>query len=277
MAGPRLAKKLPREHAAWESLRSRALLAVACVSHSPKLRAKIQKSRQDLLEAVYPLEEEMEELLFLSQIMKVLPDQTMLAIHPGQRRGFRVEVKDVTTNLELFVLVADAIVGDPKKGFLEGRRPNAKALAALKDPDRAPKKAPEVPLPWHLSNWTALRPDGTLPDAGDQRPQNWIGFEGVPLDIVPFEGERVLLFQKPIMRRSLDVEASFETLTPRVALKAKLTGPEVDRLLAAMGRAAVKVEAMAAAAEHRSEGKVGMNATRARPKRAKPRRDRAGR
>lgn len=248
-AGQRLAKKYPREHAAWESLRSRSLLAVACVSHSPKLRAQIQKSRQDLLEAVSALEEDVEELLFLSQIMRVLPDQKMLAIHPGQRRGFRVEVQEVTTNLELFVLLADAIVGDPKKGLLEGRRPSAKAIAALLDPDHAPKKPPEVPLPWHLSNWTALRPDGTLPDPDDQRSKNWIWFEGVPLDIVPFEGERVLLFQKPIMPRALEVEASFETLTPRVTLASKLGRAEVDRLLLKMGKAAAKVEAKAAAKE----------------------------
>jgi hypothetical protein len=238
-------KKHPRELAAWDSLKSRALLAVACISHSAGLRAKLMKTRQDLLAAAYPLEQDVEELLFLRQIMRVLPDQTMLAIHPGQRRGFRVEVKEVTTNLELFVLLADAIVGDPKKGFLEGRRPNRKAVAALKDPDRAPKVNPEVPLPWHVANWTALAPDGSLPDARDQRPQNWIGLEEVPLDIKPYKGERVLLLQKPSMPRKLEVEASFETLTPRVTLKSKLSGAEIDSLLLEMGKAAVKVEAKA--------------------------------
>jgi hypothetical protein len=249
LAGDTLAKKHPREFAAWDSLKSRALLAVACVSHSAKLRAQLLKTRRDILDATYPLEEDVEELLFLRQIMRVLPDQTMLAIHPGQRRGFRVEVKEVTTNLELYVLLADAIVGDPKKGFLEGRRPSAKAIAALKDPDHAPKKNPEVPLPWHLANWTALRPDGTLRDANDQPPRQWVAFEDVPLDIKPYKGERVILFQKPMMPRTLDVEASFETLTPRVTLKSKLSGAAVDSLLLEMGKAAVKVEAEAIAAE----------------------------
>lgn len=273
-AGPRLASKLPREHAAWESLRSRALLAVACISHAPKLRARIQKSRPDLCEAVSPLAEAVEELLFLSQIMQVLPDQTMLAIHPGQRRGFRVEVREIATNLELFVLLAAAIVGDPKKGLLEGRRPSAKAIAALIDPDHAPKKPPEVRLPWHLSSWTALRPDGTLPDPNDQRSKNWIWFEGVPHDLVPFEGERVLLFQKPLMPRTLEVEASFETLSPRVTLKSKLTGAEVDNLLRRMGKAAAKVEAKAAAKEAADRAKAQKRGgPAARP--AKARRGRA--
>jgi hypothetical protein len=248
-AGREMEKKMPREAAAWESIKSRALLAVACLSHSPKLRAKLQKSGKKLLDACYPLEEDIESLMFLRQVARVLPDQTMLAIHPGQRRGFRVEVKEVATNLELYVLLADAIIGDPAKGFLEGRRPSAKAINALKDPDHTPKTNPEVPLPFHIASWTALKPDGSLPDSDHQRPANWYAFEGVPLEIPPFEGERVMLLQKPSMPRALDIEASFAALTPRVTLKAKLSGAEVDSLLLRMGKAAVKAEAKSIAEE----------------------------
>ncbi len=243
-------KKLPREWAAWESLRSRCLAAVAVLSRSAKLRAEMQKSRQDLMKALDPLEDEVEEAGFVFQVMKVLADQTMLAIHPEQHRGFRVEVREVTTNLELFVLLADAIVGDPKKGLMSGRRPNARAVAALKNPSYEPKTPPEVALPWHLSNWTAIAPDGSLPAAATnehERYDTWIWFEGVPLEIPAFEGERVILFHKPIMPRTLEVEGSFSALTPRVRLKEKLTGAEIDRLLARMAKAAPKAHAEAVA------------------------------
>ncbi|CAN5889295.1 hypothetical protein BH11MYX4_BH11MYX4_59320 [soil metagenome] len=249
MAGASLQKKMPREYAAWDSLKSRALLAIACLAHSPKLRRQMQKSRADLIAAVYPLEEDIEALLFLRQIMRVLPDQTMLVIHPEQRRGFRVEVKEVTTNMELMVLLHDAVIGDPKKGFIEGRRPSLKAIAALEDPDHAPKKPPGVALPFHWSSWRALRPDGTLPAASEQRPPNWVWFEGVPLDILPFQGERVILLTRPIMPRTMEIEASFEALTPSVTVKQKLSGAEVDRLLLRMGKAAVKADAIAVAEE----------------------------
>jgi hypothetical protein len=239
----------PKEFAAWKSLQSRALLAVACVAHSAKLRAHVMKNQLDLVNACEGLELDIEPLLFFRQLARVLPDQTMLAIHPGQRRGVRVEVKEVATNLELYVLLADAVLGDPKKGFIEGRRPNAKAIKMVTDPTYAPKENPEVTLPFHLSNWTVVNTDGTLPDPADQRPQNWIGYEGVPLEIMPFEGERVLLFQKPMMPRALPVEGTFDTLTPRVTVKSKLSGSEIDALLLRMGKAAVKVNAKAIAEE----------------------------
>lgn len=243
-----LRDRLPREAAAWDSLKSRALLAIACLSHSPKLRLLTQKTRGDLIEAMASLEDDIEPLLFLRQIMRVLPDQTMLIIHPEQRRGLRVLVTEVTTNMELMVLLHDAVIGDPKKGFIDGRRPNKKALAVLKDPDHGPASA-EVSLPFFWSSWRALRPDGTLPDANDQRPTNWVWFEGVPFEILPFEGERVILLTKPIMPRTMRVEASFEALEPSVTVKQKLSGAEVDKLLLRMGKAAIKADAIALAEE----------------------------
>ncbi len=244
-----LRDKMPREAAAWDSLKSRALLAIACLSNSPKLRLLVQKTRGDLIEEIASLEDDIEPLLFLRQIMRVLPDQTMLVIHPQQRRGLRVLVKEITTNMELMVLLHDAVLGDPKKGFIDGRRPNKKAIAALADPEHAPATAPSVSLPFFWSSWRALRPDGTLPAANDQRPTNWVWFEGVPLEILPFESERVILLTKPIMPRTMPVEASFEALAPSVTVKQKLSAAEVDRLLLKMGKAAVKADAIALAAE----------------------------
>jgi hypothetical protein len=244
-----LRDKMPREAAAWDSLKSRALLAIACLSNSPKLRLQMQKTRGDLIEEMASLEDDLEPLLFLRQIMRVLPDQTMLIIHPEQRRGLRVLVKEVTTNMELMVLLHDAVLGDPKKGFIEGRRPNQKAIAALKDPEHAPAAPVEVSLPFFWSSWRALRADGTLPDANDQRPTNWVWFEGVPLEILPFQGERVILLTKPIMPRTMRVESSFEALAPSVTVTQKLSTAEVEALLLKMGKAAVKADAIALAAE----------------------------
>lgn len=244
-AGTALQEKMPREYRAWRSLKSRALIAIACLSNSAKLRASMQRTRRDLIDAIEPLEDEIEQLLFLRQLMRVLPDQTMLVIHPEQRRGLRVMVREITTNMELMVLLHDAVLGDPKKGFIEGRRPNQKAIKALKDPAHAPASPVEVTLPFFWSSWRALRPDGTLPDANDQRKTNWVWFEDVPLQILPFKGERVILLCKPIMPREMSVEGSFEALEPSVTLKEKLSRAEVDRLLLAMGKAAVKADAIA--------------------------------
>ncbi len=266
-AGTPLQEKMPREYAAWRSLKSRALVAIACLSASPKLRLRMQKTRAELIEAMAPLEDDVEPLLFLRQLMRVLPDQTMLIIHPEQRRGLRVLVKEITTNMELMVLLHAAVIGDPKKGFIDGRRPNQKAIKALEDRQSAPASPVEVTLPFFWSSWRALRPDGTLPDANDQRPTNGVWFEGVPLEILPFKGERVILLTKPIMPRTMPVEGSFEALAPSVRVKEKLSGAEVDRLLLAMGKAAVKADAIALAEEEAEAKKNARAAKRAVAKR----------
>lgn len=255
-AGTPLQEKMPREYQAWRSLKSRALVAIACLSHSAKLRVAMQKTRTDLIGAIERLEDDVEQLLFLRQLMRVIPDQTMLVIHPEQRRGLRVVVKEITTNIELMVLLHAAVLGDPKKGFIAGPRPNPKAVEVLLDPEHGSDKPVEVTLPFFWSSWRALRPDGTLPDASDQRKTNWVWFEDVPLQILPFRGERVILLCEPIMPREMSVEGSFEALEPSVTVKEKLSRAEVDRLLLAMGKAAVKADAIAIAEEAQEHERI---------------------
>jgi hypothetical protein len=242
LAGAGVAKKRPRDAEAFQALASRCLAAVACLSRSSKLRKKARASKE-LVDAVYPLDEAVEEVTFLSQVVRMLDDAPILVLHPASRRGFRAVAHEVTSNLELFVLLTDQIVGDPTKGFIKGRRPNARAVAALKDPDSAPKTAPEIPVPFNLVAWTGLASDGALPPATDRNHEHWVWLEGVPADIPLFQGERVILLQPNIMARTVEVEPSFSALAPEVRLKGKVSGAEVDRLLAKMGKAAAKAAA----------------------------------
>jgi hypothetical protein len=239
MCGLLVAKKKPKDAEAWQALGSRCLAAVACLSRSQKLRKKALAS-SELAEAAFPLEEAVEEVTFLSQVLRMLDDAPILVIDPASRRGFRAVIHEVTSNLELFVLLTDQIVGDPAKGLIKGKRPSAKAVAALKDPDSAPKTAPEIPVPFNLVAWTGLAEDGSLPPATDRNTEHWIWLEAVPAQIPVFEGERVILLQPNIMARRVEVEPSFAALAPEVRLKGKLSGAEVDRLLAKMGKAAAK-------------------------------------
>jgi hypothetical protein len=237
--GPEISKKNPKGAQAWEALGSRCLAAVACLSRSSKLRKKEQASGA-IVEATRGLDELVEEVTFLAQIIKVIDDVPLLVIHPESRRGFRLVMNDCATNLEMYVLLMDAIVGDPDKGFLKGPRPDARSVRMLKDPDHAPKTTPTVKVPWHTVAWTGLGADGALPATVPDQPENWVWLEGVPSDIPLFEGERVILFQKPLMARTMEVEPAFEALYPRMKLKSKVSGPEVDRLLARMGKVAAK-------------------------------------
>lgn len=235
-------KKMPRESAAWDALGSRCLAAVACLSRSSKLR-KQARATSELIDAAYPLEDAVEEVTFLRQVIRVLDDEPVLVIHPAQRRGYRLVMRDIATNLELFVLITDMLVGDPKKGLIDGKRPEVRAVNVLKDPNASPKKPPTLHVHWNLLAWTGVQPDGSIPDVKTQQTDHWVWLEQVPSEIPVFEGERVIIFQPPFMKRTVEVEPAFAALAPAVQLKGKLSGPEVDRLLAKMGTAAAKLAA----------------------------------
>lgn len=238
--GPTLQKKMKKEFAAWDVLRSRCLSAVACLARSSELRHLARASKENLIAAAYPLEDAVEAVTFFSQIIKLIDDVPLLVLHPDSRRGFRLVMNDVTTNLELFVLLLDTLIGDPAKGMLPGTRPNAKAVRMIKDPDYAPKNPPEIKVFWNMVGWTGVLEDGTLPDPQSDAHAYWVWVEGVPIEIPIFEGERVILMQPPVMKRGYDVEPAFSALTPRMKLKSKVSGAEVDRLLAKMAKAAKK-------------------------------------
>ncbi len=238
MAGHLLEKKHPKEAAAWAQLPSRCLAAVACLSRSPKLR-KQEREKGELVAACEPFYQLVEDVTFLSHVTRVLdPNQKLLVIHPETRRGWRFAFTDITTNLELYVLFLDMIVGDPSKGLLKAGKPNPRAVRALTDPDYEVKTPPEVNIPFHTVQWTGLLPDGTLRiSAVDRHAHHWVWLDGVPLDVVPFQGERVILLAPPVMKRSEVVEPAFSALSPSVKLTGKLSQAEVDRLMAKMTRA----------------------------------------
>lgn len=231
-------KKHPKELAAWEQLPSRCLAAVACLSRSPKLR-KQEREKGELVEAAEPFYELVEDVTFLSQITRVLDEnQKLLVIHPETRRGWRFTFSDITTNLELYVLVLDAIVGDPSKGLLKAAKPNPRAVRLLTDPDYEVKDPPEVNVPFHTLQWTALLPDGTVRDPKtDKHSHHWVWLEGLPLEIATFEKELVIMMVPPVMKRTAVVEPAFSALSPSLKLTAKLSQSEVDRLIEKMTKA----------------------------------------
>ena len=118
-------------------------------------------------------------------MLRVL-DEEILVLHPETGRGWKVRVRGVSDNFQLHTLLADALIGDPEKGFLPGRRPDPRIVAAARDRPVDPA-ATLAEGAFNLMNWQALRPDRTLP-AGQDGSAHWIWNEGVPADIEGFEG-----------------------------------------------------------------------------------------
>lgn len=242
-SGAAVAKKKPREADAWKAAPSRCLAAVACLTRSKKLRARVRKDSA-LQEACWPLSDVVAEIGYLLQTLRIADDETLLVVAPAVGRGWRVAVDAMPSNAELYILLADALVGDPKKGRLAGKRPNARAVAAIREGAHPPKSASSVVLPFHLVAWTALHADGSLPPADPDENDHWIWMEGIPADIPVAPGnERVVLIQDAPYSRPIPVAPSFESLRPDVRLVAELSPAEVERTLVKLGKAAAKVQA----------------------------------
>jgi hypothetical protein len=213
-------KKFPKETAFWDLLTSRCMAATA-----------------------HALIDYVEEVTAFSRVLLICHDERLLVIHPEARKGWRFVMRDLSTTTELYVLLLDHIMGDPKKGQLAGKRPNPKAVLTIKDPDNAPKKTQEQDVPFHTLAWSGILPDGTLPDPKGKEVEhyNWVWLEGVPIEIPIFEGERVILLQGPVMKRTVEVPVPYDALFPTLKPKGKVSGPEVDRLLAKMTKASAKL------------------------------------
>lgn len=234
--GAKIAKKSPKDAAAWEALPSRCLAGVACLTRSAKVRAAARK--QGLLETAYPLEDAVAEVGYLTQALRVLDDEELLVLHPELERGFRVRISELGSNAELFVLLANAVIGDPKKGFLPGDKFDPRALAALTG-DAEPPKGSALVAAFNFVAFSGLDADGTLPEASEIE-DHWIWFEGVPADIPEHGGTRVVLLQDAPFPRMLPMERAFEALAPTVDVIEKIPAAGVKKALAAIAKTAKK-------------------------------------
>ena len=238
--GAAVAKKMPLEADAWNALPSRCLTAVACLARSKKLRARTRKDVA-LQEAAWPLSDAVSEVGHLLQALRILDDETLLVLAPDARRGWRVKIDAMPSNAELYILLADALVGDPKKGRLAGKRPDPRAVAAIREGAHPPKAASSVVVPFHLVAWTAVEADGSLPPANADETDHFVWMEGIPADIPLSNKTRVVLLQAPPYARPVPVAPSFESLRPELRIVAELSPVEVERAMSNLAKAAAKV------------------------------------
>jgi hypothetical protein len=218
-SGAAIAKKYPAEAEAWNAVPARALAGLACLTRSAALR---KKAGATLLAAAWPLAEVMEPAFDFVRALRVLDDKTLLVLAPEQARGWKMIADGITTNAELFVLVADALAGGPKDRRLPGKRPPARAVKALHE---ARSGAVEVDLPFHFLSSMAIGSDGgLLPDAEPLDP------DGAPADLP----SNVLVLAPGGGR--LVAETPFATVKPSVRVADELSPSDVVRALLAIAR-----------------------------------------
>jgi hypothetical protein len=211
----------------WDSLDSLARGANAMLARSVEAR-KRAKAIPEIRNLAWELAEDHEQAGYLAELLEVLDDEVLLVLHPELMLGYWVRIRGVADNFQLHTLLADVVIGDPFAGWIPGVRPNSRVAAAARDRPPVPDTLAEARF--NLFGWRGLQADGTLPTGMDGS-DHWIWGEGIPADIEPFQGARVVLLGPPPYARTWNPERRFEGMQAEVEVMEKLTRDGVrDRL-----------------------------------------------
>ncbi|MDX1935186.1 MAG: hypothetical protein SFU56_21525 [Capsulimonadales bacterium] len=239
-----------RGYAAWAALDLWYLPTIACLSRSLELR---RTAREDgellaLAERLAPIRNGGE---FLRKMLLVLDDEPLLVVHPDAGQGYRCVIGGIADNFQLQTLLMDALIGGPPPaglmarfrrrtetppaGNLPGRRPHPIAVAVARGDGPQEADVPSVGA-FDLYHWTAWTGDGGLPK-GPDRIGDRIWGEGVPADLLPFEGVRVILLGPPAYERGWNTVRPFRAMSAYFWVTEALSAAELrdylDRFAAA--------------------------------------------
>lgn len=202
---------------------------IAHLSRSKRLRA-LARSRPVILERSEAENAAAGQGSFLTDMLRVLDDEPLVVLHPGERKGFEVRISGIADNFQLHTLLAGALIGDPNEGWLTGERVDQAAVALARDAETTERV--HTHGPFNLWNWPGLQPDGTLPTGQTTGSEFWIWNEGNPGDVFPFEGVRVVLLGPPPYSRSWSAGRRFPHMPAEFVVERVLPSAEVADWLA---------------------------------------------
>ena len=158
---------------------------------------------------------------WVGALAAVLDDEPLVVIDLRTHRGYALTMSGVGDNGQLHILLADRLVGDPGQGLVAGDRPARSWVEAATSGDP------------HLgSDDPAIRCFRLFDGQGA-----YISPEGVPADIGPLDGTRVLVLHPPNGNYALGVGRVFEHMMPALRLDRILEPAETQRWLARLAPA----------------------------------------
>jgi hypothetical protein len=152
---------------------------------------------------------------WVGQLAAVLDDEQLVDIDPRARRGYALTMSGVGDNFQLHILLADRLIGDAGRGLLSGVRPDRSWVEAATDGD--PQLGPDNP---------AIRAFRVFDGHGA-----YVYPEGIPADIQPVYGTRVLVLHPANGNFGMGIGRIFRGMTPALVLDRVLEPHEVDSWL----------------------------------------------
>lgn len=236
--GPVLFQEHPASVLGYMSEEFFRLGLIAHLSRSKGLRSAA-RSRPELLKQTLQIDDVgCCHRSFLATMLQVLDDETLLVLHVEQRKGFEVRIGGIADNFQLHTLLGGALIGAPARGWIAGEAPSKLAVDECRDAPLHRGGGDIVTGPFNLFNWTALGPDGVLPEGTESdAADHWIWNEGWPAEIAPFEGRRVVLLGPPPYVRSWRAGRQFPGMVGELTCERALGMSEVDDWLHRLAKA----------------------------------------
>lgn len=224
----RLADTMPGELLAWRRLPALLDDALTLLPASAAAR-RAARTLNGLAAAAAVVAPHLRPVREVAELLAVLDDQVVLAVHPASRFAVRVQVCGVADVRQLHVLLADLVPTDR----VPGGRPDRRVVAAYRDVDPHPD-APLASARFQLYLPAALRPDGTLP-CGLEGSDHWVWGDRSPAEIPAVNGERVLLLGDPVFADTWPAVRTCPRLRAEATRIETLSRPAVERWLGDRG------------------------------------------
>jgi hypothetical protein len=176
---------------AWQALSLMMLPTMAVLGRGAEFR-QAARADAELVRGVEALRDHNREADFVATTLGFTDAMELVVLHPGEGKGFRVELEAVNTNFHLFTLLQGELING---GHLSGREVDPEVLAVARG-EAAPDRLPSDDARFHFYDWRGPAGPGSSAHADMA---NWVWGEGRPGDIPEFEGTRVVILTPPVL------------------------------------------------------------------------------
>ncbi|MFI7400942.1 hypothetical protein ACIBW9_10700 [Streptomyces sp. NPDC049541] len=197
---------LTRMAMSWFDMEDWLKALITLLVRAPFRTAVAAPVKTELRERAAAVADRSQRAAWVGQLAAVLDDEPLLVLDPRTRRGYALTMGGIGDNYQLHTLLADRLIGDPERGLVAGERPARSWVEAATDGD--PNLGTSDP---------AIRRFRLFDGHGA-----YVYPEGIPADIEPLDGTRVLVLHAPKGTFVMGLGRVFEHMTPTL---------EVDRVL----------------------------------------------